>query len=228
MINGISNLLSSSQLANIAQNTTQSVAIETTLKSIGRPGFILIDKDIDADTKQYAAAKEFLYQATCLGIYMALIVPIFKKGGFKLAKNHIFKNTEGFEHFKDVKEYMHYRKLASNPSVKNRLSTLDKEIYTKNVLVKDMYDDTLKRELAKDNPDKFDSVKGAVELSNIVGSVLGLAILAPQVSHLFIHPALKFLGLEDKNKKNKAQATQQAQPAQAQQNQPTQQLNKVV
>ena len=93
MIGAVKSILTNSQLANIAQNTTQSVAIETTLKSIGRPGFILIDKDIDADTKQYAAAKEFLYQATCLAVYMALIVPIFKKGGFKIAKERIFKNT---------------------------------------------------------------------------------------------------------------------------------------
>ena len=50
-----------------------------------------------------------------------------------------------------------------------------------------------------------DSVKGAVELSNIIGSVLGLAILAPQVSHAFIHPALRFLGLEDKKAKQEAQ-----------------------
>ena len=56
MIGAVKNLLTSSQLANIAQNTTQSVTVETTLKSIGRPGFILIDKDIDSDTKQYTAA----------------------------------------------------------------------------------------------------------------------------------------------------------------------------
>ena len=153
-------------------------------------------------------------------------MPIIKKGGFKLAKNHIFKNTEGFEHFENVKEYMHYRKLASNPSVKNRLSTLDKEIYSENILVKDKYDDTLLKELEKEKPNKFDSVKGAVELSNIIGSVLGLAILAPQVSHAFIHPALKFLGLEDKNKKNNTQQAQQM--AKPQQNSPKQQLNKIV
>lgn len=89
MIGAVKSLVTSSQLANIAQNTTQSVAIETTLKSIGRPGFILIDKDIDSDTKQYAAAKEFLYQATCLAVYMALIVPVFKKADLKLPKSHI-------------------------------------------------------------------------------------------------------------------------------------------
>ena len=205
MIGAVKSLVTSSQLANIAQNTTQSVAIETTLKSIGRPGFILIDKDIDSDTKQYAAAKEFLYQATCLAVYMALIVPVFKKGGFKIAKNHIFKNTEGFEHFKDVKEYMHYRKLADNPSLNNRLKTLEKEKLIDKTKIKDKYNGTLLAELNKEKPEKFAYVKGAVELSNIIGSVLGLAILAPQVSHAFIHPALRFLGLEDKKAKEAQQ-----------------------
>ena len=103
----------------------------------------------------------------------------------------------GFEHFETIKDYMHYRKLAENPSVKNRQATLQKEILTdKKKLVKEKYDDVLLAELAKEDPEKFLYVKGAVELSNIVGSVLGLAVLAPQVSHAFIHPALRFLGLE--------------------------------
>ena len=205
MIGAVKSILTSSNLANIAQNTTQSVAIETTLKSIGRPGFILIDKDIDSDTKQYAAAKEFLYQATCLAVYMALIVPIFKKGGFKLAKEKIYKNTQGFEHFKNVKECMHYKKLADNPSINNRLKTLDKELIVDGIKVKDKYNDTLIAELHKEKPETFKDVKGAIELSNIIGSVLGLAILAPQVSHAFIHPALRFIGLEEKKPKQGAQ-----------------------
>lgn len=205
MIGAVKSILTSSNLANIAQNTTQSVAIETTLKSIGRPGFILIDKDIDSDTKQYAAAKEFLYQATCLAVYMALIVPIFKKGGFKLAKEKIYKNTQGFEHFKNVKEYMHYKKLADNPSINNRLKTLDKELIVDGIKVKDKYNDTLIAELHKEKPETFKDVKGAIELSNIIGSVLGLAILAPQVSHAFIHPALRFIGLEEKKPNQGAQ-----------------------
>lgn len=207
MIGAIKSFITSSQLASIAQNTTQSVAAETTLKSIGRPGFILIDKDIDPDTKQYAAAKEFLYQATCLAVYMALIVPVFKKGGFQIAKKYIFKNTQGFEHFKDVKEYMYYRKLADNPSIKNRKSTLDKERLIDKSSIRDKYNNNLQKELEKEKPDKFVYVKGAVELSNIIGSVLGLAILAPQVSHAFIHPVLKVLGLEHKKDKEPQQNT---------------------
>ena len=197
------NPLLSSKLANIAQSTTQSVTIETTLKAIGRPGFILIDNDIDADTKQYAASKEFLYQATCLAVYLALIVPVFKKGGFKLAKEKIFKNTEGFQHFKNYNDYMHYRKLADNPSVQNRLATLSKEIPTKKSNVKDLYNETLLAELSKEEPEKFKYIKGAIELSNIIGSVLGLAVFAPQVSHALIHPALRLLGLGKEDEHNK-------------------------
>ena len=206
MIGAVQKMLTSSNLASIAQNTTQSVAIETTLKSIGIPGFIVINNNIDSDTKQYAAAKEFLYQATCLAVYMALIVPVFKKGGFKLAKEKLFKNTNGFEHFANVNEYLHYRKLADNPSINNRQATLSKELITSKNKVSDKYNETLLAELKKEHPEKFAYVKGAVELSNIVGSVLGLAILAPQVSHAFIHPALRFLGLEDKNKKAQSQS----------------------
>lgn len=213
MLGPVGSFITNSHLASLAQNTTQSVAVETTLKSIGRPGFILIDKDINSDTKQYAAAKEFLYQVMCLGIYLALIVPLFQKRGFNFAKKHIFNNTQGFEHFNNVKEYRHYRKLADNPSIKNRLLTLEKELPYDKTPVKQKYDDVLLAELRKEKPEKFKDVKGAIELSNIIGSVVGLAILAPQVSHAFIHPVLRFLGLEDKNKISKPHYQQSADSA---------------
>lgn len=66
MINGIGKILTSNSLNNITSSTNSQVMLETTLKAIGRPGFILIDNEINEDTKRYAAAKEFLYQATCL------------------------------------------------------------------------------------------------------------------------------------------------------------------
>lgn len=198
MITAVSKAISNPTLVNIAQNTDASVICKTTVNAIGRPGFILIDNNIDEHTKKFAATKEFLYQATCLAVYMAVIVPIFKKGGFKLAKEKIFKNTEGFEHFKNFKEYTHYRKLADNINVNNRIQTLDKEIANKNCKVREMYNDTLIKELHKETPEKFNSVKGAVDLSNIIGSVVGLALVAPQVSQALIHPVLRFVGLEKK------------------------------
>ena len=60
MITAISKAITNPTLVDIAQNTNASVTSETVLKSVGRPGFILIDKDIDPATKKYAAAKEFL------------------------------------------------------------------------------------------------------------------------------------------------------------------------
>ena len=50
-------------------------------------------------------------------------------------------------------------------------------------------------------PEKFNKIKGSIELGSLIGSVLGLAILAPQVSHAFIHPALRMLGLEKPKEK---------------------------
>ena len=88
MVSGITNFLTSSTLSTISQSTTASVSLETGMKAAGRPAFILLDNKIDRKTKQYAAMKEFLYQATCLATYMAIVIPIFKKGAFKLAKNH--------------------------------------------------------------------------------------------------------------------------------------------
>lgn len=208
MISAISKVITNPTLVNVAQNSDASVICKTTVNSIGRPGFILIDSNIDEDTRKFAATKEFLYQATCLAIYMTVIVPIFKKGGFKLAKEKIFKNTEGFEYFKNFKEYTHYRKLADNINVNNRLQTLNKDIPYKNCKVKDMYNPALLEELKKEVPNKFNSVKGAVDLSNIIGSVVGLAMIAPAVSQTLIHPVLRFVGLEkdDKNTSDKIES----------------------
>lgn len=203
MINGIGRILTSNSLNNITSNTNSQVMLETTLKSIGRPGFILIDNDINEDTKKYAAAKEFLYQATCLLVYAALVVPVFKKGAFKMAQKLFDKTQIG--NFSSLKQYNHYLKLCDS-SLNNRKMTLNKEIRglykldekgnKVNKLVKDDYDEIAIKELLKEKPNIFTDLKGTIELGNIVGSVFGLAIFAPQVSHVFIHPALKFLGLE--------------------------------
>ena len=66
MLGAITNAIANPHLTKIAENTITQVGIETTLKAIGRPAAILVDKDISADTKEYAAAKEFLYQATLI------------------------------------------------------------------------------------------------------------------------------------------------------------------
>ena len=100
MISAIANAFSSTAFLTVVQNTAARVGIETTLKSVGRPAFILADKDIDAETKKYAATKEFAYQAICLGVYLALIPPIFKRGSFWLGKKAFGATHPEFNKFK--------------------------------------------------------------------------------------------------------------------------------
>ena len=56
MINGITSFLTSPTLSNIAQSTTAAVSIETSMKAVGRPSFILADRKIEPQTKKYAAS----------------------------------------------------------------------------------------------------------------------------------------------------------------------------
>ena len=53
MIGGITNILSNPALTRIAQSTSSSVSIETGLKAVGRPSFILADSKIEPETKRY-------------------------------------------------------------------------------------------------------------------------------------------------------------------------------
>lgn len=199
MISAIANGLSNSTLANIAQNTAASVSIETSLKAMGRPGFILIDNDIKPETKNYAAAKEFLYQATCLAIYLAVITPIFKNGAFYAGKK-IFKNSPEFAKFNSAKDVHNYFKYASKGQV-NRRHDLRK-LQNRNLFSNsELYEDLRNKKV----PPKYPLVKGVVELGSLIGSVIGLAIVAPQISHHTIHPMMKYLGFE---KKDDAKAVQ--------------------
>lgn len=200
MLGAITSAIANPHLTKVAENTITQVGIETTLKAIGRPTAILIDNDISADTKEYAAAKEFLYQATCLVTYLFLIVPVFKKGGFKLAKNVLFKNHPEFQKFETAKEFEYYTKLAKK-SVADRKLTLQKE------KVKDKYHPDVRKDLeTNEKPEKYPLISSTIGVFNLLGSVLGLAVLAPQVSHAFIHPALRLIGLEEKNKKHSEKA----------------------
>lgn len=51
MITSLAKMIISSPLTTMAQSASTQVAVETTMKAIGRPGFILIDNNIDPDTK---------------------------------------------------------------------------------------------------------------------------------------------------------------------------------
>lgn len=195
MITPISNLITNSTLGNIARSTNGTVISKTVVNSVGRPGFILIDSHIDEDTKKFAATKEFLYQATCLAVYLAMIVPVFKKGAFKVAKKYIYKGSEGFDKFKNVNEFFAYQKYAGKTQT-NRAASLSKD----HSVYKFDHDNLREDLLNNASPEKYPHIKGSIELGSLIGSVLGLAIIAPQVSQALIHPILKVLGLEKTKK----------------------------
>ena len=204
MIDMLCKVLISSPLTSIAQSASTQVTLETKMKTIGRPGFILIDNNIDPDTKKYAAAKEFLYQATCLALYALLVVPIFKEGAFKLGPK-IFKDyAPDFAKFKNSAEYFKYRKYAEKPFESDRIN---------NNKINKIFNEELATELkTKKEPEMFNRVKGTIEVGNILGSVLGLAVLAPQVSHAIIHPCLRMLGMEPKKDNSQKQIATNQQP----------------
>ena len=195
MINGVASALSNSTFVNVAQNTAARVSIETTLKSIGRPGFILIDSDIDQNTKRYAATKEFFYQAICLIVYLAIIPPIFKAGSYKLGKKLFGKEHPEFYKFKGMNEYLDYHKYAKKV-YNERLASL----YKMNSRTKFNHDNLRKELLTKENPESYDLIKGTVEAGTFIGSIISLAMLAPQISHHLVHPIMNALNLS-KDKK---------------------------
>lgn len=198
MIQGIIGALSNSNFVNLTQNTAYRVSIETTLKAVGRPGFILVDKDIDPQTKSYAATKEFFYQAICLAVYLAVIPLVFKAGSYKLGKKIFEKEHPEFNKFKGMMEYLDYHKFAKK-EYSDRVTALSKP----KAGDKFTHDGLREELLSKENPESYDFIKGVVEAGTYVGSILGLAIFAPQISHELIHPVMRFFHLEKKDKVEK-------------------------
>ena len=192
------NIFTNPTFVNIAQNTKMAMTIETGLKATGRPAFILMDKNISDDTKKYAATKELLYQLTCLAVYLALVLPVFRKAGFQAFKKIFQKDGKcynGFEHFNGLDDFQAFQKLR-NMSKEKRVEELNK------LGDKVKFTDEIKNILTnttKIGEKTYCMVKGADEINSIVGSVAGLAILAPQVSHVTIHPIMRFLGMEKKS-----------------------------
>ncbi len=200
MISAIQSFVTSPALYNMTQSTVTQITTETCLKAAGRPAFILADKDIDSQTKKFSSTKEFLYQMTCLGIYLAAVMPILRKGTFALARK-MYKNEPVFKVFKNSGDFMKYYKMNDTEKAA-KLEEINK---------------TLKTEKITKDKINEDFAKGLTELTSIVGSVTGLAVIAPVISHPLIHPILRTMGLEEKkaNQKKQPEKTQQDQTPRA-------------
>lgn len=102
----VQNFVSSPKTAAFVENTIIAVTTETILKMVGRPTFILLDKNNDKKKKNYAATKEFLYQTICLGLYLTIVGPIKKACG-NLVSNLLHKNPNNakmLDHLKNIEE----------------------------------------------------------------------------------------------------------------------------
>lgn len=181
----ISNIMTNQSLAKFGKTAAGAVVATTVLKAVVRPMFIMTDKKSDQKTRTYTAAKEFLYQALCLGIALALL-PIFERTGFRMAEKKL-KNIPGFEKitkYSEIKEFSQIDKLK-----KFKKDYLEKSFDTNHVL--------------SDSADKaMHLVNGGLELGSFVGSILGLTIIAPLISHEILHPIMHAIGLEKKHDEN--------------------------
>ena len=173
-------ILTNPTIYNITQTTQAQVAIETGLKAVGRPGFILLDNSIDKNTKKYSSMKELLYQLTCMALSLGVVIPIFKKGSFGIARK-IFKDEAVFQAFKKSDDFNKFRKLTQDEKV-TKLNEINAS-EGKNFDLKDLNEDL---------------AKGMIEITSIAGSILGLSILSPLISRPFIRPVLKTLGMDEK------------------------------
>lgn len=196
MISAVQSFITSPALYNMTQSTVTQITTETCLKAVGRPAFILADKDIDPQTKKFSSTKEFLYQMTCLGIYLAAVMPILRKGTFALARK-MYKDEPVFKAFKNSGDFMKYYKMKDTEKAA-KLEEINKNLKDGN-------------EFTKENINE-DFAKGLTELTSIIGSVTGLAVIAPVISHPLIHPILRTMGLDENKKDDKK-------PEQAQQTQ---------
>lgn len=179
----IGSILTNPSIYNITQNTSAQVSIETGLKAVGRPGFILLDNNIDKQTKKYSATKELLFQLTCLASALCVVIPVFKKGAFKIA-HKLFKEEPVFNAFKHSGEFNKYREMPLEQKIE-KLKEINAEKNT-NYKLEDINENL---------------AKGMIEASSILGSVSGLSALAPIVSRPLVRPILKAFGInEDKNK----------------------------
>ena len=203
MLDKVANILLNPKFVNFANNTKYTVSTESIFKATGRPAAIMMDKKVDEDTRKYAATKEGLYQMLCLGIYLTMIPFIFQRYGFKIAQR-ILKGDKELPAFKDAQEYLNYAKLAKMNLEERKNSKLLSKI--SDTLKADKDDKlTLKEHLLKEEqPPEFPAAKGAIELSNLTGTVIGLAWIAYELSNHILHPLMRGLGFEENKKQNRS------------------------
>lgn len=171
-------LMSSPIFSNAVENSIFQVISEGSLKAVARPAITRLDKNGTPETRKYSATKELIFQCLSIAFYCALVIPIVKKGGYQLLKKMLQDKPkfEMFKKYKDVKGFMDARDAAEAAVAEMKPGAVAEA-------------------------EKFIHPKGAIELTNMIGSGVILTILAPQVVTKIMHP---IMGAIDKhNAKNK-------------------------
>lgn len=201
IIKSMGHVLENKRFARIATGATATVLIMTGIKAVARPAFIYADKKADAETKKYTATKEFLYQILCLGITFVML-PIFKAGGFKLAEKYIQKDAIAAKILEEASTSKGSKINAFKDKGKSILDRLKKakEIIKANDTKEPQKTEDAKKTAAQLEPvaNAINAGNGGEELGALIGSVLGLTIIAPLMSHHILHPIMKALGMEKK------------------------------
>lgn len=183
--------LGNPNFAKFAKATAITVYLMTGVKATVRPAFNLADKKSDEQSRKYSAMNEFLYQVVCLGMAAAMI-PLFEKGGFKLAEKRL-KNIKGLE---NVTKYCHIPEFKDITKLKKF-----KEDYLHRTFAE-------KKTLSKEANEAMHLVNGGVETGSFVASILGLTILAPLLGHELLHPIMHAIGMNKKENNNIGKPTE--------------------
>jgi len=192
----VKNFMSKPTNSELVQNTFVAVSVETVLKMTGRPSFIYLDQKADPESKKYASVKEFLYQATCLGLYVTFVPKIKHFFCEKLSNNLAKKspqNARDIAYFNKANALLDKMKVRLKSNLQSAANNDAKKAF------KLAYSERVsKLKSALNENSKYHLGKGAKEVSAIVASILMLAILAPQLAHPIIHPVMKALGFDKK------------------------------
>ena len=134
-------------------------------------------------------------------------------GATKCSLN-IFKNEKALVAMHELSHLSpDKRQDLSNPMAKKLFDTLEKHINWEEVsktTTKEKFLDMVKN--ADQKSEFFRQYyigKGGVEMASIAGSVVGLTILAPELSHLILHPIMKALHMDVPAKKTEEQTKTQ-------------------
>lgn len=177
-------VLANPKVASFAQNTVCAIAVETTLKATGRPAFIYYDKNANEQSKKYAATKELLYQTFCLGLFLGFIKPVKNKVYNAMSKWQAAKDPENK---RKLNLYDSFQAQINNATTKKEKNALERKF----------------THLLHTNKD-YRYGKGLKELSSIASTVFILALCAPILSQIILHPVMDLIFGKKKENKTKA------------------------